>query len=87
MLPSLENAAGKSNVTLIPAKTGAEDFSFFAKEVPGLFFNIGGAPKGVKIEDTAPHHTPDFYVDDAGLKTGIKAFLNLINDYSAQYKK
>lgn len=87
MLPSLENAAGKSNVILVPAKTGAEDFSFFAKEVPGLFFNIGGAPKGVKIEDTAPHHTPDFYVDDEGLKTGIKAFLNLVNDYAALSKK
>ena len=38
MLPSLEKAAGKDNVHLINAITGAEDFSYFQKEVPGLYF-------------------------------------------------
>lgn len=33
-LPSLERAAGKDKVQLIPATTGAEDFSFFAQKVP-----------------------------------------------------
>ena len=36
MLPSLERSAGKDNVILMNAITGAEDFSFFQKEVPGL---------------------------------------------------
>ena len=30
MLPSLQKSAGESNVILVPADTGAEDFSFFA---------------------------------------------------------
>ena len=38
MVPSLEKAAGKENVHIIKAITGAEDFSFFQKEVPGLYF-------------------------------------------------
>ena len=46
MLPSLKKAAGESNVILVPAETGAEDFSFFANEVPGLYFYVGGLPKG-----------------------------------------
>ena len=45
MLPSIQKSAGESNVILVPAETGAEDFSFFANEVPGFYFYIGGMPK------------------------------------------
>lgn len=38
VLPSLEKAAGKENVLLGKAVTGAEDFSFFQKEIPGFYF-------------------------------------------------
>ena len=61
--------------------TGAEDFSFYARQVPGLFFNLGGMPKGTDPFDAAPHHTPDFYVDDAGMKLGMKAMMRLTLDY------
>ncbi|RZV60176.1 MAG: amidohydrolase, partial [Flavobacteriaceae bacterium] len=37
MLPSLKAAAGDNAVFEIDAITGAEDFSFFQKEVPGLY--------------------------------------------------
>lgn len=84
MLPSLQKAVGGSNVNIIPAKTGAEDFSFFAKEVPALFFNLGGMPKGQDPATTPSHHTPDFYIDESGLKYGIKAFLYLVSDYTQQ---
>src|SRR5215211_3786501 len=59
MLPTLQRAAGDSNVKLIPAKTGAEDFSFFQQKVPGLFFNLGGMPKGKDPKEAGSHHTPD----------------------------
>ncbi|HEU4901432.1 MAG TPA: amidohydrolase, partial [Flavisolibacter sp.] len=81
MLPSLQKAAGAGNVTTIPAKMGAEDFSFFGEKVPALFFNLGGMPKGQDPKKTPSHHTPDFYVDESGMQTGIKAFLYLVTDY------
>jgi amidohydrolase len=28
-----------------------------------------------------PHHTPDFYIDDSAMKTGVKAFCQLVMDY------
>jgi amidohydrolase len=28
-----------------------------------------------------PHHTAEFYIDESGFKTGIKAFCNLVVDY------
>lgn len=40
VLPSLEKAAGKENVLLGKAVTGAEDFSFFQKEIPGFSFSL-----------------------------------------------
>jgi len=81
MLPSLESAAGKENVLLTNAKTGAEDFSFYQKEIPGLFFFLGGMPKGMDPKEAFPHHTPDFFVTDESMITGIKAFCYLVIDY------
>ncbi|NEQ55737.1 MAG: amidohydrolase, partial [Leptolyngbya sp. SIO3F4] len=83
MLPVIKSVAGEGNVNEIPAKTGAEDFSFFQKEVPGLFFFLGGMPKGINPEDAAPHHTPDFFIDDSGLKLGVETLSMLTLNYFA----
>lgn len=83
MLPSLQRAAGADHVELEVATTGAEDFSFFAEQVPGLYFNIGGRPANVAKADTADHHTPDFKIDDSGLGTGVRAMVQLTMDYLA----
>lgn len=88
MLPSLEKAAGKDNVDLVNAITGAEDFSFFQKEVPGLYFFVGGRPLKQPEGDIilGGHHTPDFYIDESGLIVGVKAMLNLTLDYMTSAK-
>jgi amidohydrolase len=87
MLPSLQKAAGKNNVLLVPAITGAEDFSFFQQKVPGLYFFIGGLPKGKAAKDSGPHHTPQFIIDDSAFKTGLNALCNLVFDYIELNKK
>lgn len=81
MIPSFIKAAGVDNVVETEAITGAEDFSFFAEKVPSLFFFIGGMEKGKDAKKAFPHHTPDFYIDESGMKTGIKAFCHLVLDY------
>jgi len=81
MLPSLQKAVGNVNVYTIPAKMGAEDYSFYGEKVPALFFNLGGMPKGQDPKKTPSHHTPDFYVDESAMQYGIKAFLYLVTDY------
>ena len=87
MLPSLQKSAGAQNVILVPAETGSEDFSFFAQKVPGLYFYIGGLPKGKDKAGSAGHHTPDFYIDETGFKTGVIALTNLVFDYPETIKK
>ncbi len=81
MLPTIFDTAGEENVLLSPAITGAEDFSFFAREVPGLFLFLGGMPKGQSQFDAAPHHTPDFFIDESGMKLGVRTLCNLTLDY------
>ena len=80
-LPSLREAAGETNVVERKPMTGAEDFGFFAQKVPSVFFFLGGMPKGKKPEDAAAHHTPDFYVEESGMKLGVRAFCYLVLDY------
>jgi hypothetical protein len=38
-------------------------------------FLFGGAPKGKPIRETAPHHTPDFYIDESGFKVGNESIV------------
>ncbi|MDE2996125.1 MAG: amidohydrolase [Bacteroidota bacterium] len=81
MLPTLERIAGKENIHLIDAVTGAEDFSFFAREVPGLYVFVGGKPLDVPANQNVSHHTPDFFIDESGMKLGVQTYINLTLDY------
>ncbi len=81
MLITLQRTAGEENVIERQPETGAEDFSFFAEKVPSIFFFLGGMPKGMDPEKAFPHHTPDFFIDESGLKLGVKSFCNLVIDY------
>lgn len=87
MLPTLRKTAGAGNVVLKSPVTGAEDFSFFQQKAPGLFFFLGGMPKGGDPKTAPSHHTPDFYLDESGFKLGVKALTNLVLDYMAMPKK
>ncbi len=80
-IPSLQKAAGVDNVKEREWTTGAEDFSYFGIKAPAFFFYLGGMPKGNDSKKAPPHHTADFFVDDSGMKTGIKAFCNIVFDY------
>jgi amidohydrolase len=81
MLPSLQRAAGVENVVLRPAVTGAEDFSFFAQEAPGLFVFLGGRDPAMPAAQAPGHHTPEFQIDDRGLDLGVRVMAGLALDY------
>lgn len=85
MIPSLQEMAGEGNVVIQDAVTGAEDFSFFQKEVPGFYYFVGGMPQGMDPDEAAPHHTPDFYIEEEGMKLGVESLSVLTYDYMQQY--
>lgn len=84
MIPTLQNLVGTSNVVLVPAGTGAEDFAYYAQKVPGFFFRIGALPKGKKSREVL-HHTPDFQMDEESLGIGVKTLCHLALDYIEHY--
>ncbi len=87
MIPSLQKAAGADHVREMNWVTGAEDFSFYGEKAPAFFFYIGGMPAGMDAKNAAPHHTPDFKIDDSKLDVGVKTFCQLVFDYGKSWKK
>jgi len=81
MISSLQSAAGTQNVAEREWVTGSEDFSYYGTKAPSFFFYLGGMPKGNDPKKASPHHTAEFFVDESGMKTGIKAFCDLVIDY------
>jgi amidohydrolase len=84
VVASLQRAAGAENVVRINAVTGAEDFAFYQKKIPGFFFFVGAMPPDQDPSKVPAHHTPDFMIDERGMLTGLKAMLNLTLDYMYQ---
>ena len=96
MKPSFETASpGKFIESDIPI-TGAEDFSYFQEEIPGIYFFLGVNKPGEGLnaktfgDSTAGvpgNHSPYFIVDDSALDKGVRAFVNLVDDYPNKFKK
>ena len=84
MYPTLEEVAGEKNVVVQTPVTGAEDFAKFQEKIPGFFFFLGGMAKDKVAVEVAPHHTPDFYIDEGGFTLGVKSFCHLILDYASK---
>ena len=81
MIPTVFKVAGEDKVRIIPAVTGAEDFSFYAEKIPSFFYFLGGQPHDIEEGKAFPHHTPDFFIDESGLLLGVKTMSNLALDY------
>ncbi|MBT7369434.1 MAG: amidohydrolase, partial [Gammaproteobacteria bacterium] len=61
MAPVLQRTAAGNQAVVIKPIMGAEDFSFFANEIPALFVGLGVAKDGVKPGESASNHSPYFY--------------------------
>ncbi len=73
----LERVAGKGNARVAPPETGAEDFAYFAREVPSFYFKVGAVAPGTV---SGGHHTPTFLADDTAIPIGVRAMTALVLD-------
>jgi len=87
MLPTLERIMGDEGIVTPDLVTGAEDFSFFANEVPGLFLFLGSVPKDVDPKTAPSNHSPFFTIDESVMQTGVRAYVDLTLDYMQLNKK
>ncbi len=81
MAPTLQRVVGAGKLLETQRLTTAEDFSFYAQKVPGLFFHVGITPPEVPLLKAAPNHSPRFRIDEAGLLTGLRALVHVTFDY------
>ena len=81
MRPSLEKIAGAQNVIDMPLVMGSEDFSYYAKRAPAMFFFVGATPKGQDALKAPSNHSPEFFLDESALKLGTRAMLQVSLDY------
>ncbi|MCX7545122.1 amidohydrolase [Marinicella gelatinilytica] len=81
MNASLESVFGADNVIDSGLITGAEDFSYLAQEVPGLFFFLGISPPDSDYKNAPSNHSPLFFIDEDALLNGVRAFVQLVQDY------
>lgn len=81
MLPTLRVVAGAQNAGEVPPLMGAEDFSFFAREVPGLYVFLGSRRADESAEKLAANHSPRFHLGESALKLGLRTLAQLTLDY------
>lgn len=60
----------------VPPLQFSDDFTYFQKSVPGVYYFLGGSnfEKGI----VAMPHTPNFEVDEECIKTGVNYFSSMI---------
>ncbi len=84
-LPTLARVA-PGKVEQRPAVLGAEDFSYYAQETPGLFLWLGIVPEGQDPAKAPQNHSPLFFADEKALLTGVRAMAHLTSDYLSSAK-
>ena len=80
MAPTLAKVVGEQHVQVLEPATVAEDFSYFANEIPGFYYRLGTLKAGTT---SGNHHTPTFQADDGAIPVGIRAMAYLVWDYLA----
>lgn len=80
-LPILREVLGGEAVHEVPLITGAEDFSYFANEVPGFYFFLGATPRGTDPRTAPSNHSPLFFADEGVLPIGVELMTRLAVDY------
>ncbi|MBP6513788.1 MAG: amidohydrolase [Steroidobacteraceae bacterium] len=81
VLPSLRRASPKVGVRSIPLVTGSEDFSFYGKRVPSVFWFVGVTPPDQNMATVAANHSPLFYVDEGSVPVALRSILTVAVDY------
>jgi amidohydrolase len=80
----LKRVLGDDKVLVTPPVMGAEDFSYYQKEIPGFFYALFGGNEARGI--SAGNHTADFDMDEASLEIGVKTGTALLLDALEKYK-
>jgi amidohydrolase len=78
---TLARVVGSDNMKPLAVQTPSEDYAFYGREAPAVFFWIGAADPGADPATVAENHSPLFHVDERALPVGVRALTQLAVDY------
>ncbi|AIF46573.1 amidohydrolase [Dyella japonica] len=78
---SIGKAIGGDHVIEAKPWMASEDFAYFAKEVPSVYFFVGSTPTGQDALAAPANHSPKFFMDEGALKIGMESMLQATLDY------
>jgi amidohydrolase len=84
MVPTLMRVAGEGKMSLSPLITGAEDFAYFAQQVPSMYFRVGVTPADRDPRTAPSNHSDYFYVDEKAIPIALRAMTQVAVDYLSQ---
>lgn len=78
---SIATAIGNEHVIEAKPWMASEDFAYFAKEVPSVYFFVGSTPVGQDALKAPANHSPKFFMDEGAMKIGMESMLQATLDY------
>jgi len=78
-VPYMEEMIGKENLLISEPHMGAEDFAYYAREIPGFFFFLGTRNEEKGIVHMG--HTAEHDIDEGAIPVGIKVMSYLLYQY------
>lgn len=81
MIPVLAASVKKGSIARGTLTMASEDFGYYQRQIPGMFFFLGIAPRNADPSTVAPNHSPRFFVDESALSTGVRALAGLAFAY------
>jgi amidohydrolase len=78
---SIGKAIGGDHVIEAKPWMASEDFAYFAKEVPSVYFFVGSTPAGQDALKAPANHSPKFFMDEGALTVGMESMLQATLDY------
>ena len=81
VVASLQAAFGVNAVKAVGLQTVAEDFSYYSRQAPSVYYWVGVTPPGRDLRTAPDNHSDRFYVDESGIAVGLKSMLHVAVDY------
>jgi len=77
---TLTKVASETGISVARPITVGDDFAFYTKNLPGMYFLLGITPDGVDPMK-AINHSPFFVIEESALIKGVEAFSHMVLTY------
>ncbi|SDC63959.1 amidohydrolase [Pelagirhabdus alkalitolerans] len=79
LVQAAKDVLPEANIHEMKPNMGAEDFAYFTRKIPGVYFFTGSANKNKGL--IYPYHHPKFDIDEKALLNGAKVIGSAVIDY------